>query len=68
MTASCQRCGSTYDQRRQQAGYVLCLPCGEGYATTWVKHTVVPLHKSNYIVTTDRNDLVGINNKGGLVR
>jgi len=31
-------------------------------------HTVAPLHKSNYIVVTNRADLRGLNNKGGLYR
>lgn len=33
-----------------------------------VKHTIVPMHKSNYMVITDRRDLMGINNKGGFYR
>lgn len=33
-----------------------------------VKHTVVPLHKSNYIVPANREELRGINNKGGFYR
>jgi len=32
------------------------------------KHTIVPMHKSNYVPITNREDLMGINNKGGLVR
>jgi len=32
------------------------------------KHTVVPLHKSNYIKIEDLDDLKGINNKGGFYR
>jgi hypothetical protein len=30
--------------------------------------TVAPMHKSNYMLITDTNDLKGINNKGGLHR
>ena len=44
-----------------------CMPCAEKEAKT-VKRTVVPMHKSNYFLCTDYNDLKGINNKGGLVR
>lgn len=55
------------DPRRYKAGFDTCLPCGEGEAQR-VRHTVVPLHKSNYIVTTNRDDLKGINNKGGFYR
>ena len=44
-----------------------CMPCAEKEAKN-VKRTVVPMHKSNYFLCTDYNDLKGINNKGGLVR
>lgn len=43
------------------------MPCGE-IAAKQVVHTVVNLHKSNYIKITDLDDLKGINNKGGLVK
>lgn len=55
------------DPRRVKAGFDTCLPCGDAEAKQ-VRHTVVPLHKSNYIVTTNRDDLKGINNKGGFYR
>ena len=29
---------------------------------------VAPLHKSNYVLVTNKQDLAGLNNKGGLVR
>jgi hypothetical protein len=29
---------------------------------------VVPMHKSNYVLLTDKRDLHGINNKGGIYR
>lgn len=29
---------------------------------------VAPMHKSNYMLMTNRADLLGINNKGGLVK
>lgn len=44
-----------------------CAECGEKLASK-VKHTIVPMHKSNYTVITDSADLKGINNKGGLHR
>jgi len=44
-----------------------CMACGEMLARK-VKRTVVPMHKSNYFLCTDMEDLKGINNKGGLVR
>jgi hypothetical protein len=43
------------------------MQCAEKLARE-VKRTVVPMHKSNYFLCTDLNDLKGINNKGGLVR
>jgi len=53
--------------QRWKLGFSTCLPCGEEQAKA-VKHTVAPLHKSNYMLFTNRQDLVGINNKGGLVK
>jgi PHP family Zn ribbon phosphoesterase len=44
-----------------------CMSCGEVLAKE-VKRTVVPMHKSNYLLITDLNDLKGINNKGGNFR
>lgn len=44
-----------------------CMSCGEKQAKQ-VKHTVAPMHKSNYMLFTDKEDLKGINNKGGFYR
>jgi len=33
-----------------------------------VKHTVAPMHKSNYMLFTNPDDLKGINNKGGIIK
>jgi len=55
------------DTRRYLAGFVTCLPCGEADAKR-VRHTIVPMHKSNYMVISDKRDLMGINNKGGFYR
>lgn len=55
------------EDERVVLGYLSCMPCGEAQAKKR-KHTVVPLHKSNYIVPANREELRGINNKGGLVR
>jgi hypothetical protein len=43
------------------------MPCGEKLSREAVR-TVVPMHKSNYMMITDMDDLKGINNKGGLHR
>ncbi len=63
----CIRCPNEIPVGRYNAGYTTCLLCGGKQADT-VKHTVVPMHKSNYVVITKRSDLVGINSKGGLVK
>jgi hypothetical protein len=46
---------------------ITCVQCGEAAAKK-VKHCVAPMHKSNYMLFTNADDLKGINNKGGLVR
>jgi len=63
----CKLCGDTYDIGRFDIGFRFCLPCGDEIAKA-VKRTVVPMHKSNLVMITNREDLIGINNKGGLVR
>jgi ribosomal protein L37AE/L43A len=65
--SKCIVCGSAIAPARAALGYKTCLPCGE-IAAKQVVHTVVNLHKSNYIKITDLDDLKGINNKGGLVK
>jgi ribosomal protein L37AE/L43A len=67
MKPLCRTCGEPFAKARHAAGYRVCLLCGEEQARA-VKHTIVPMHKSNYVVMTNRLDLQGINNKGGLVR
>jgi hypothetical protein len=46
--------------------YFTCMPCGEEQAKS-VKHTIVPMPKSNYIVVTDKSLLLNLNSshKGG---
>jgi hypothetical protein len=67
MTSQCVRCGDDVEDRRYNIGYKTCLFCGEGEARL-VKHTIVPMPKSNYIVVTDMSLLQGLNSshKGGL--
>jgi predicted RNA-binding Zn-ribbon protein involved in translation (DUF1610 family) len=67
MKPLCVACGDVFSAARRAVGYQLCLPCGEQQARR-VKHTVAPLHKSNYVLISNHDDLVGLNNKGGLVR
>lgn len=58
----CGQCGEEFALARYRLNYRVCLPCGDRLAKQ-VKHTIVPLHKSNYIVVTDKSLLVGINSK-----
>ena len=60
-------CGERFSEARFALGYRVCLKCGENQAKKR-KFTVVPMHKSNYIALFNRNDLQGINNKGGLIK
>lgn len=68
-TTPCRTCGDDIDPRRVALGYRVCLLCGEDAAraerTSWC---IAPLHKSNYMLLTNKEDLKGINNKGGLHR
>ena len=63
-------CTACYSNRvepnRAKLGYRTCLTCGE-QAAKQVKHTVVPMPKSNYIAVTDLSLLKGLNSshKGG---
>lgn len=66
-TPQCKLCGNTYNAERFAIGYAICLSCGDELANKVVR-TVAPMHKSNYVLITDRADLVGLNNKGGLVK
>lgn len=63
----CIKCGDHVLQARYQLGYTTCLKCGEVVARE-TKHTIAPMHKSNYMVITNKEDLKGLNNKGGNVR
>jgi len=63
----CIKCGKYYARARYLLGKLTCLECGES-AAKQKKHTVVPLHKSNYMVPANKAELTGINNKGGLTR
>jgi RNA polymerase-binding transcription factor DksA len=64
----CLRCGDDVNPARWVITK-LCLFCGEEAAraerASWC---IAPMHKSNYMLITDRRDLHGLNNKGGLIR
>jgi hypothetical protein len=67
METSCRLCGDEYEYERWKLGYKFCLPCGDEVAKKVVR-CVVPMHKSNYVLVTDRELLTGFNTKGGIVR
>ncbi len=53
--------------RQRSASRKVGMPCGEK-AAKGVVRTIVPMHKSNYMMITDLDDLKGINNKGALIK
>ena len=63
----CSLCGSNIEPPLRGSITSLCKPCGEKRAREQT-HCIVPMHKSNYVVVTDRNLLTGVNQKGGLVK
>ncbi len=71
-TLNCVKCGEEYEAGRWLAmrgdalRRVRCKPCAD--ALPQPTRTVAHLHKSNAILITDRRDLIGINQKGGLVK
>lgn len=56
----CHSCHQPIIAARAVLGYDTCLTCGEAEAKQ-VKHTIVPLTKSNYIVVSDLELLKGLN-------
>ena len=64
---ACTECGAMVAEARWALGYRECMKCGEYRARQRV-HTIAPLHKSNYMVITNRAELLGLNNKGGFHR
>lgn len=64
----CKQCDEPVDPRRWALKHTkkLCMPCGEE-SSRKVTRTIVSLHKSNYFPVFNLQDLIGINNKGGLV-
>jgi len=65
----CRTCGDEIVPPERGMSTSLCVLCGEEQArqerSTWC---VAPMHKSNYMLFTNKVDLKGINNKGGLVK
>lgn len=63
----CKLCGDVYPEGRLRIGYAVCHSCGDEIAKKVIR-TVVPMHKSNYVMVTNAEDLIGVNQKGGLVK
>jgi hypothetical protein len=60
----CSICGDTYSAKRANAGYNLCLLCGEEAATRDRKSwCIAPMNKSNYMLFTDLTLLKQLNPK-----
>ena len=60
----CPECGTSVPEKRVAIGYVLCLDCGEAQArTARLSWTVVPMHKSNYILASNRETVKQLNPK-----
>ena len=65
--AICIECDKHYSDARYLLGRLTCLNCGQ-ISALQRKHTVVPMHKSNYQVPANLEEIKGINNKGGFSR
>jgi hypothetical protein len=70
----CTLCGEEIEPMRvlllkKQERQIICLFCGEEQARQDRKlWCIAPMHKSNYMLFTNREDLAGINQKGGVVK
>ena len=64
---NCVVCGELVRKGRADLGYKTCLEHGDEQAKSR-KFCIAPMHKSNYMLITNRADLLGINNKGGIVK
>lgn len=48
---------------------ITCIECGDKIAKHKAsQYTIAPMHKSNYMLITNLDDLKGLNNKGGLIK
>ncbi len=59
--AGCRR--EEVPPQRAALGYSTCMPCGEREARA-VNHCIVPMHKSNYIVVSDKTLLAELTRPG----
>jgi hypothetical protein len=68
---NCKHCKKSFSQARfdaleGQPSQSYCID--HAHLAPRVVRTVAPMHKSNNILITNRADLIGLNNKGGLVK
>lgn len=69
MTNFCRVCGEDIAVGRWELGYKFCMDCNKQFEDKREKsRCVVPMHKSNYVLITDKNLLTGVNQKGGVVK
>lgn len=62
--SECRICGGWFSDERKALGYDTCLWCGEEEAEAKRKSwCVAPMHKSNYQLITNPQDLKAINPK-----
>ena len=59
---TCSICGDTFSPKRGNAGYHICMPCGDAQARATIR-TIAPLNKSNYMLFTDIELLKQLNPK-----
>lgn len=60
----CTQCGEEIHPARFNLGYSTCLQCGEQAAKqARLSWTVAPMHKSNYVLVTDKELLKQFNPK-----
>ena len=60
------RCGEEIEEPRFNLGYFNCLSCGETNALRrkeLLSNSIVALHKSNYILITNKDDLKNLDPK-----
>lgn len=72
MKPICIKCNEPFSPKRRNAGYTLCMPCGDGEAKKQAKRfTILTPHKQGAMYFTAefaREAAMGINNKGGLIK
>lgn len=64
----CNQCHyARVEPPRARLGFTRCMECAKSTPEQPTR-TVAPMHKSNYMLITNLDDLKGLNNKGGLIK